>query len=174
MEALPDVDGLFIGGGFPEMFAEKLAGNASMRTAIREAAAQGIPIYAECGGYMYLMQELQAFDGHCHPMCGVFSGRAEMTRKLQMVGYVEACLQQDTVLGPAGMVIHGHEFHFSQEDVAGDGEGRPFIFTKMRNGSRYEAGQCRKQALGSYLHLHFAGCPEAAKHFVEACQAWQR
>lgn len=173
-EALPDVDGLFIGGGFPEMFAEKLAGNASMRTAIREAAAQGIPIYAECGGYMYLMQELQAFDGHCHTMCGVFSGRAEMTRKLQMVGYVEACLQQDTVLGPAGMVIHGHEFHFSQEDAAGDGEGRPFIFTKMRNGSRYEAGQCRKQALGSYLHLHFAGCPEAAKHFVEACQAWQR
>lgn len=172
-EALPKVDGLFFGGGFPEIFAEQLTGNASMRKAIREAAGQGMPIYAECGGYMYLMQELQDFTGSIYPMCGVFAGRAAMTKKLQMVGYVEAALQQDTVLGPAGTVIHGHEFHFSQEEAKDRESGRPFIFTKMRNGSRYPAGQCCKQALGSYLHLHFAGCPAAAEHFVEACQQWE-
>ena len=173
-KALPDVDGLFIGGGFPEMFAEKLSGNEAMRNAIRAAAEKGMPISAECGGYMYLMQELQDFDGRIYPMCGVFAGKAAMTRKLQMVGYVDAVLQQATILGPAGTSIHGHEFHFSQEEGDGSEDGRPFVFTKMRNGSRYPAGQCHKQALGSYLHLHFAGCPEAAEHFVEACRQWER
>ena len=101
-KALPDVDGLFIGGGFPEMFAEKLSGNEAMRNAIRAAAEKGMPIYAECGGYMYLMQELQDFDGRIYPMCGVFAGKAAMTRKLQMVGYVDAVLQQATILGLPG------------------------------------------------------------------------
>ena len=91
-----------------------------------------------------------------------------------MVGYVDAVLQQATILGPAGTSIHGHEFHFAQEEGDGSEDGRPFVFTKMRNGSRYPAGQCHKQALGSYLHLHFAGCPEAAEHFVEACRQWER
>ena len=167
--ALPeDVSGALFGGGFPEMFAEKLAANQSMRAAIRAAAARGLPIYAECGGYMYLMEELVDFDGNHHAMCGVFSGSAVMTKKLQMVGYVTARLNEDTILGTSGTELKGHEFHFSQEEE-GNEPARPFTFTKLRNGMAYAAGQRYKNALGSYLHLHFAGCPEAAKHFVEAC-----
>lgn len=172
---LPEVDGLIIGGGFPEMFAERLAANASMRASIRAAAERGMPIYAECGGYMYLMETLVDFTGTSHPMAGVFSGTARMTEKLQMVGYVEALQDVDTVFGAAELSLHGHEFHFSVEEEEADEEPkRPFIFTKMRSGAKYPAGRVFQRTLGSYLHLHFAGCPAAAASFVEACRTWGR
>lgn len=172
---LPDVDGIIIGGGFPEMFAGELAANVSMRDSIRRAAEDGLPIYAECGGYMYLMCSLIDFDGAEHEMTGVFPVRARMTEKLQMVGYVEAAQTADTVLGSAGLILHGHEFHFSVEETDAPAEiVRPFRFTKLRNGAQYAAGCIYKNVLGSYLHLHFAGCRDAAEYFVEACRTWGR
>ncbi len=95
-----------------------------------------------------------------------------MTKKLQMVGYVTAKMQRDTILGPAGTELRGHEFHFSQE-LEREEPVRPYTFTKLRNGAVYGAGQQRKNVLGSYLHIHFVGCPEAAKHFIEACREYQ-
>ena len=174
-EALPEVDGVLIGGGFPEMFAAQLAENASMRASLCRAAEEGMPIYAECGGYMYLMQSLVDFDGVEHAMAGIFPARARMTEKLQMVGYVEAEQAVDTVLGSAGLLLHGHEFHFSVEETERAADlVRPFTFTKLRNGARYAAGCVYKNVLGSYLHLHFAGCQTAAENFVEACRRWGR
>ena len=174
-EALPEVDGVLIGGGFPEMFAAQLAENASMRASLCRAAEEGMPIYAECGGYMYLMQSLVDFDGVEHAMAGIFPARARMTEKLQMVGYVEAEQTVDTVLGSAGLLLHGHEFHFSVEEAERAADlVRPFTFTKLRNGARYAAGCVYKNVLGSYLHLHFAGCQTAAENFVEACRRWGR
>ena len=195
-ETLPDgIAGVLLGGGFPEMFAEKLAANTSMRASIRAAAEQGLPIYAECGGYMYLMTELVDFDARAHAMCRVFPGRAVMTKRLQMVGYVTARMEEDTVLGAAGTELRGHEFHFSQEEAAetppttakdspaesgvaaetadADPPSRPFMFTKLRNGATYGAGQRYKNVLGSYLHIHFAGCPGAAERFVRACKVYR-
>jgi cobyrinic acid a,c-diamide synthase len=173
-EKLPAVDGLFIGGGFPEMFAGQLAANAAMRQAIGQAAQNGMPILAECGGYMYLMDSLQDFAGVSHPMAGVFAGQAVMTEKLQMVGYVEAELQKDSLLGKAGTKLKGHEFHFSKEHEPIQQDKAPFIFRKLRNNSEYPAGQQVKNVLGSYLHLHFAGCPEAAENFVRQCAAYKK
>ena len=174
-EALPEVDGVLIGGGFPEMFAAQLAENASMRASLCRAAEEGMPVYAECGGYMYLMQSLVDFDGVEHAMAGIFPARARMTEKLQMVGYVEAEQTVDTVLGSAGLLLHGHEFHFSVEEAERAADlVRPFTFTKLRNGARYAAGCVYKNVLGSYLHLHFAGCQTAAENFVEACRRWDR
>lgn len=172
-EKLPVVDGLFIGGGFPEMFAGKLAANSLMRQAIKQAAQHDMPILAECGGYMYLMDSLQDFAGVSHPMAGVFAGQAVMTEKLQMVGYVEAELQKDSLLGKAGTKLKGHEFHFSKEREPIQQDNAPFIFRKLRNNSEYPAGQQVKNVLGSYLHLHFAGCPEAAENFVRQCAAYK-
>ncbi|MBR0284506.1 MAG: cobyrinate a,c-diamide synthase [Selenomonadaceae bacterium] len=170
-EELPKAEGLILGGGFPEMFAERLSRNASMRASIREAAEQGMPMYAECGGFMYLMRELVDFEGKRYPMAGVFPACAQMQKKLQMVGYVEAELLQDTVLGSRGTRFRGHEFHFSTEQADDASvEARAFAFTRMRNHARYAAGYAAKNVLGSYLHLHFAGCPKAAKHFVEMCR----
>ncbi len=169
-QRIPAVDGLFLGGGFPEMFARELARNKGMRESIREAVEEGLPVYAECGGYMYLMEGLLDFEEQTHEMCGVFSGIAAMTSKLQMVGYVEAKLLKDTVLGKMGTLIHGHEFHFSEDKV--EGQERPIQFRKLRNDATYQGGQTYKNAVGSYLHLHFLGCPAAAEYFVEACENW--
>lgn len=172
-ECLPEVDGLIIGGGFPEMFAQRLEDNRMMRKAIKEKASQGLPIFAECGGYMYLMEKVQDFTGREYEMAGVFSGKAIMTEKLQTVGYIEAVMQKDTLMGKQGDVLHGHEFHFSVEHSDCSDKERPFEFCRLRNGVRYSAGQQCHQALGSYLHIHFAGCPETARSLVEACAAWK-
>ena len=166
---LPAVDGLFIGGGFPEMFADKLMANTALRGQLRQRAEAGMPILAECGGYMYLMESLRDFTGQVYEMAGVFAGQAVMKEKLQMVGYVEAELQQDSLLGKAGLKLKGHEFHFSTEKIPVNPAEAPFVFRKLRNNREYPAGQQVNHALGSYLHLHFAGCPEAAASFIQQC-----
>lgn len=174
-EKLPKCDGIILGGGFPEMFAAQLKANETMMNSIRQAAADNVPIYAECGGFMYLTQGLVDFDGVFHSMCGIIPCRVQMNKKLQMVGYVEAEMNMDTVLGPIGTKIHGHEFHFSSEivDELMDMQGfsRAFTFTRMRNNAQYSAGFTRGNLLGSYLHLHFLGCADAASHFVERCRS---
>ena len=139
---IPEADGLILGGGFPEMFAKELEGNTSMRQSIRDAAHAGMPIYGECGGFMYLTEGLLDFDGQFHEMTGVIPGRVQMKKKLQMVGYVEARLLADSLLGPAGQCIRGHEFHFSAElpNDLGTDYPRAFEFTRMRNGEKYTAG----------------------------------
>ena len=173
-KALPQADGLLIGGGFPEMFAGELSGNTAMLAELRRAAAAGMPMLAECGGYMYLSQSLTDFGSRSHPMAGVLPGRVQMNERLQMVGYVEAELQHDCCLGRAGMKLRGHEFHFSSEirgeaaDILGE---RAFSFTRMRNRAVYQGGSIAASGniLGSYLHIHFAGCPQAAAAFVGTC-----
>ncbi len=167
---LPEVDGLIIGGGFPEMFAARLERNENLRADIKGAAERGLPIFAECGGFMYLMNRLVDFDGKSFDMCGAIDGVATMTRKLQTVGYVEAELMRDCAIGKAGDVLHAHEFHFSTADVSGD----IFKCTRLRTGKQYFAGAARKNIVASYLHIHFAGCPNVAKSFVDACRNYRR
>lgn len=172
---LPFCDGVILGGGFPEMFAEALRCNYTMLESIKNAAESGMPIYSECGGFMYLTQAMIDFDGIEHPMAGVLPCRVQMNKKLQMVGYVSAEMNTDTVLGPKGTRLHGHEFHFSSEIIQEkDCRDRAFTFTRMRNNAVYQAGYAWKNVLGSYLHLHFAGCPEAADYFVEKCKLWRK
>lgn len=172
---LPEADGLILGGGFPEMFAQPLYANQSMRESLQRAAAAGMPIYAECGGFMYLMEKMIDFSGEAFPMAGVISGTVQMNKKLQTVGYVAAEMLQDTVLGPCGTVLHGHEFHFSSECSPEPGREYPraFTFRRMRKAESYPAGYAKGNILGSYLHLHFAGCPQAAGHFVAACSQYR-
>lgn len=172
---LPFCDGVILGGGFPEMFAEALRCNYTMLESIKNAAESGMPIYSECGGFMYLTQAMIDFDGIEHTMAGVLPCRVQMNKKLQMVGYVSVEMNTDTVLGPKGTRLHGHEFHFSSEIIPEkDCRDRAFTFTRMRNNAVYQAGYAWKNVLGSYLHLHFAGCPEAADYFVEKCKLWRK
>ncbi|MBE6099684.1 MAG: cobyrinate a,c-diamide synthase [Anaerovibrio sp.] len=166
---LPEVDGLIFGGGFPEMFAERLTDNQSIMKSIKDKAGQGMPIYAECGGFMYLSQSLTDFDGNIYPMCGILPGQVKMNTKLQMVGYVEAELLCDGLLGKKGDIIRGHEFHFSGETDPSMQDQRAFRFTRSRNGERYYGGYSIGNVLGSYLHMHFAGYPKTAANFVEKC-----
>ncbi len=171
---LPKADGILLGGGFPEMFAERLHKNETLREELRQRAETGMPIYAECGGFMYLMEKLIDFAGREYPMTGIIPGAVQMHKKLQMVGYVEAEMQCDTVLGRQGTKLRGHEFHFSSEQEAEVAYPRAFCFTRMRNRATYLAGFAQGNILGSYLHLHFAGCPETARFFVEKCAAFRK
>lgn len=155
--------GIYLSGGYPELFSAELSANEPMRAQIAEAAAAGVPIYAECGGMLYLLEALVADDGRAYPMAGVLAARARMTGKLQRVGYVEAELATGGILGPAGMHVRGHEFRYSTcEPTSGacpawliDGESHGFVTTTT---------------IASYLHLNFAGCPEVARAFVSACR----
>ena len=171
-EKLPKADGLILGGGFPEMFAEKLSANESMLSDIREKAENNLPIYAECGGYMYLMESLTDFAGRNYKMAGIIPNRAVMKEKLQMVGYVTAKFNFATVLGEKDDEVHGHEFHFSTEEL--EPKDAPFIFMRLRNGQEYPAGYAAKNILGSYLHLHFVGNEGLAKNFIDKCKAYRR
>ena len=168
---LPDVDGLLFGGGFPEMFLAQLAANESMRQDIRAAAQAGVPIAAECGGYMYLCRRVASFDGEEYPMAGLIPQVCRMERKLQTVGYVEATALADNVFCAAGETLRGHEFHFSSMTADGSGEvvTPAFRFRKNRTGAQYPAGYVDGNVLASYLHIHFAGNPAAARRFVGCC-----
>ena len=164
-ENLPKVDGIILGGGYPEIFAEKLAENKKIRTDIKRAAEKGLPIYAECGGYMYLMNYLTDFDGKIFEMCGVIPSQAVMTDKLQMIGYVTATLAKNCIIGQRGDTLHAHEFHFSKE--VGNLTEKIFSCEKLRTGEKYFAGYAKENILASYLHIHFAGCPNVAKNFFD-------
>ena len=157
-ETLPaDIDGLIIGGGFPELFADKLERNQKIRHEINHAVEMGLPVFAECGGFMFLMNRLVDFDGRSFEMCGVFDGTATMTNRLQRVGYVTA--------RAGDLTFHAHEFRYSVADVEED----LFSCRRLRDGSVFTAGVRKFNAVGSYLHTHFAGCPELARAFVAEC-----
>ena len=168
-EILPEnISGLIIGGGFPEMFAEKLQANKKIRRAIRTAAENNLPIYAECGGFMYLMNSITNFEGKNFEMCGVIPARAVMTDKLQTVGYIDAEILSDCIIGKAGDKIHAHEFHFSTAEISDD--KNIFNCKRMRTGKIYRAGFFTENIVASYLHIHFAGFQSAAENFVNACR----
>lgn len=170
-EKLPDnISGLIIGGGFPEMFAEKLQANKKIRLAIREAAENNLPIYAECGGFMYLMNSITDFNGRNFEMCGVINSCAIMTDKLQTVGYIDAEILSDCIIGKAGDKIHAHEFHFSTAET----DKNIFSCKRMRTGKIYRAGFFTKNIVASYLHIHFAGCQSAAENFINACRNFSK
>ena len=121
---------------------------------------------------MYLMRRLIDFDEKSFEMCGVLDGVATMTKKLQTVGYVEAEILSDCVLGKAGEKIHAHEFHFSAAEIS-SGE-KIFKCRRTRTGKEYFAGLKKKNLVASYLHIHFAGSRNAAKNFIDACKNYQR
>lgn len=167
--ALPqDLDGLYFGGGYPELYAQKLADNASMRGAVRAFGLAGKPVYGECGGFMYLMDELHNEDG-AFPMAGLFSMHCRMEPRLRSLGYREITTRAPSLFGPSWTVLRGHEFHYSSI-LHTDPEARTIYKLKDRHGWLPEAeGFVRGSVLGSYVHVHFGSNPQAAAAFVAAC-----
>lgn len=169
-----DLDGLYLGGGYPELAAEALSANRSMRRSILRASADGMPIYAECGGFMYLCNQLIDVTGRAYPMTGCFPFTTRMYARRKALGYREVTLNRRTILGPAGRTIRGHEFHYS--DIADLEPSVPTVYqTAPRHGvSQTPQGYAIRNTLGSYVHLHFNSCQEAAADFVGACQRYRR
>ncbi|MGC4000285.1 MAG: cobyrinate a,c-diamide synthase [Anaeromyxobacter sp.] len=164
---LPEVDGLLLGGGYPEEHAGALEANRSMREAIRGFAAAGRPIYAECGGLMYLATALRGRDGREHQMVGLVPGVAVVRDRLQALGYAEVTTRAPSLLGPAGLVFRGHQFRYSELEV--DPAVERVYQLARRRGAPLLEGYRVGSVLASYVHAHWASCPEVARALVEAC-----
>lgn len=171
--ALPaGLDALYMGGGFPEVYRQELAANAPLRTAIRQAIAAGLPVYAECGGLMFLTEAIVDAEGGEWPMVGAIPVKARMQKRLASLGYVKAAIQAETLLGGPGETLKGHEFHWSVVDGHPDGWPPAYLATTRRGGTRAE-GFCRPNLLASYVHVHFAANPQAAARFLQAARRYR-
>jgi cobyrinic acid a,c-diamide synthase len=170
--ALPvKLDALYLGGGYPELEAERLAANNTMREQVRAFAASGGVVYAECGGMIYLAESLTTLDGAVHAMAGVLPLAMEMTPRLVDFGYVEVELTEDCLLGPRGTEIRGHSFHTSRM-VAGSEDGiatRYRVRFSLSGKERKEQreGFVRGRVLASYVHLHFRANPAVVPHLIQ-------
>ncbi len=170
---LPDIDGLYIGGGFPETNAAGLAANRSFRNSLLKAINHGLPVYAECGGLMYLSANL-AIDGNEFPMVGAFPIRTVLERKPQGLGYIEVEVINKNPFYPVGSKIKGHEFHYSSV-VVESGVTPVYAFRVMRGYGMdgTHDGICVGNAMGSYLHAHALGIPMWAEAIVNKASEYR-
>jgi len=165
---LPDLDGVYIGGGYPELHAAALAANSGMRAELQAHAQGGKPLYAECGGLMYLADAIVDLRGEAFPMLGLVRGRAIMQNKLQALGYVEVTTRAPSPLGAAGTSYRGHQFRYSILEGA---TGSQLDIRVKRTGKTQLEGYGAHNILASYVHAHWASNPSVAHAFVAACSA---
>ena len=169
-ESLPEgACGLYLGGGYPELFAGALAANAPMREAVRAAVAGGLPTVAECGGFLYLNRLLSDGEGRDWPMAGALPGRAANTGKLGRFGYVTLTAKKDGLLGPAGTRLPAHEFHYWDADDPGSD------WTAVKpSGRTWRCAYATDTLYAGYPHLSFAQNPDAARRFVQKCLEYRK
>ncbi len=168
------IDGIYLGGGYPEVHAKTLSERKDLLAEIKRLSLSGLPIYGECGGFMFLCR--QVMDGDAiYPMAGCFDFSIQMSRRLRALGYREIVLQEDTLIGKKGDVIRGHEFHYSAiRDTEPPVCAENVYQVRSRSGQAlalkgYQTGQ----TLGSYMHVHFGSNPGCARQFVRSCQAYR-
>ncbi|MBU3953710.1 MAG: hypothetical protein KJ658_16360, partial [Proteobacteria bacterium] len=186
----PGIDGIYLGGGYPEVFAEHLSAKTTLLAQIREFSRAGMPIYGECGGFMYLCGQVSGMDRQAqYAMTGCFDFCVQMSRRLRSLGYREITLTADTLIGRKGDVIRGHEFHYSSlvdtnaqkdTDTQKDKSARDLTIknvyqvTSRAGQDILLKGYQKNQTLGSYLHVHFASNPNCAPVFVEHCASFRQ
>ena len=158
-----DADALYVGGGYPELHAARLAENATMLDSVRRFAASGRPVYAECGGLMYLSDALVDADGDRHPMAGVVRGTSVM--KALTIGYREVVALGDSPIAEAGWTVRGHEFHHS---VLHPPPADPAYRRKEGEETEGVVTGPASNVLASYVHVHFGADARMARRFVEA------
>ena len=165
---LPNADGLYLPGGYPELYAEALSENHTMRQSIAAAVKGGLPTVAECGGFLYLGQSLEDAEGRAHPMCGVLPGCGFKTGRLQRFGYQTLTAPADSLLFRVGEHIPAHEFHYW--DCTENGAD---LRSEKADGRSWACGFVSKSLYAAFPHLHFGGEIPMAKRFVKACEQWK-
>jgi cobyrinic acid a,c-diamide synthase len=165
-------EGVYIGGGFPEEFAAELAANEFVKADVKQRVTDGLPIYAECGGYMYLANTITDRSGCTHNMVGLIPANVTVHNKLAALGYREAKALQDCLLLEEGDTARGHEFHYSVMEPI-ETATFPFIYesTGLR-GVRLD-GYSSESIMAGYIHIHFASNPKAAQRFLSMCLAYR-
>jgi cobyrinic acid a,c-diamide synthase len=171
-----DIGGIYFGGGYPELFAEQLSRNHSLLHGIKEQSINHMPIYGECGGFMYLCQSIKTYDQKkTFTMADCFPFHTCMSKKLTALGYREVHLEQDTIIGKKGMTARGHEFHYSTLDhPISEQIQKCYQVAERKNVPAFQEGYQMNQTLGSYIHLHFGSRPELAENFVNNCHEFKR
>ena len=164
---------LYFGGGYPEVHADALSANEPMLESLRRFGASGRPIYAECGGLMYLSRNLLTLDGKEYPLVGLLPVSARMLERKKALGYMEVTLTDHSLWGSRGATLRGHEFHYSEMTADPDGvEGWQSVYSvrRRRPGGVIREGFQRGKLLASYVHLHLASHPEALNTFIGHCK----
>ncbi|WP_102335292.1 cobyrinate a,c-diamide synthase [Salimicrobium jeotgali] len=166
-----EADGLYLGGGFPEEFASRLAAQEEGAASVREAVQGGLPTLAECGGFMYLTDSIETTDGETHPMTGVIPGKIRMQENLAAIGYREVRGRSGNFL-LEDLVVKGHEFHYA---VFHPGEEQvPAAYHTEDTGGAGDAGYLMYNAVAGFPHFHFGSCPGVAEKWVEKCTAYRK
>lgn len=169
-EALPEeIDGLLLGGGYPERYAKQLTEAVAMRESIRAACEKGLPCLAECGGFLYLQKELQGEDGVSYEMAGVLNGRGFRTKKLCRFGYMELKSNCGGLMGETGQTIRGHEFHYWDCTENGDA----FTAQKPVGGKPYSCMTATANILAGFPHLYYYSNPGMIAEFLQKCLSFQ-
>ena len=164
-----DADGLLLGGGYPELYAAELSANIGMLSSINAAIGSGMPSLAECGGFMYLLEELEDKDGNVYSMAGVIKGRSSWTGKLSRFGYAEVSgTGEGTLL--SGLSIKAHEFHYYDSSNNGDDA----IAEKPGSGRSWECIHAGSDHVWGYPHLWYPSCPELTGRFAESMKEYRR
>lgn len=158
-EALLECDGLYLGGGYPELYAEHLARNYSMLSSVRAAVASGLPTIAECGGFMYLTNRIGD-----EKMVGAINTDCHDAKRLVRFGYAELCAENESLLFSPGDVIRGHEFHYWDASAPGDG-----LMAKKTSGSSRKCAYASASLYAGYPHLYFHSNPRCAERFIAGC-----
>lgn len=177
-DRLPDLDALYIGGGFPETNAIRLAENKDFRNSVRSAAEKCLPVYAECGGLMFLGESI-IVDGKKYPMVGIFPITFEMKKKPQAHGYTIVEVERENPFYPVGTVLHGHEFHYSAEksgrtEVTSE---RIYFALRMKRGQGIKDkmdGICYKNVFAAYTHIHALGAEEWVRGLINKAKEFKK
>lgn len=165
---LPEgISGLVLGGGYPELYAAQLAANKTLLQEVKTAVSGGLPCFAECGGFMYLLKRYREGDD-VYSWVGALEGESAMTQKLTRFGYVHLTAQKDNVLCRAGGVINGHEFHYSDST----NNGTSFIAAKASGRGSWECATATPTLYAGYPHIHLWGNVDFARSFVQHCAAY--
>jgi len=175
----PALDGLYLGGGFPETQARALAENTAAKARVLAMSRAGAPIYAECGGFMYLCEELRVNDA-VYPMAGVFPLATVLHERPQGLGYAEASVVGENIFHPVGTRLKGHEFHYSrclaQSCFTGHGV-KPRLALRMTRGAGMLDGMdgaLADNTFAAYMHIHAFGARAWAQNFVRQAQAFAK
>lgn len=165
-ERLPEADGILLGGGYPELYAERLSKNKSMRASVKSAIERKIPCIAECGGFMYLHRVLRTEDKTEYNMCGVIDAEVYFTGRLGRFGYIELESGKKSLFGDSGTKIRGHEFHYFDSTDNGDS----FAAVKPKSDVSWKCVHAEENLICGFPHYSFASNPEVVKSFLDACK----
>jgi cobyrinic acid a,c-diamide synthase len=167
---IPDnINGIYIGGGYPELFSKELSENISLKDNIKKSAFNKMPIYAECGGLLYMLKSLKPFDDKTYEMTGIIDGIGFMTNKLKRFGYVEIEALTNNLIFKKGEKVKAHEFHYSDYEI----NTKNYTYYVKKKNKTWNCGYVLNNVLAAYPHIHFYSNLNLVRNFILKCSTFR-